>query len=82
MARSAAENDVDFLAPEPGKTTDLATTDVGNTGAYSLAVRKIELVGCTMNRVDFNCCGHIEPSLFKTEGQTASTRKKIDANRS
>jgi hypothetical protein len=61
---------------------DVLPINVRDTPADGSAVGKIELMGCTMDRIIFHGGSYIETGLFKTETHPAGTGEQIDTYRS
>ena len=79
LARWASENDVNIPSVQSGLRADLVAGKIGDAGAYRNAVREVEFVRCTMNRIDLDGRRHIESRLLEAKRKPPCTREDVDS---
>lgn len=82
LAGRSAENNGDILVAYTGAASDIHASDVFDVATDHGATGKIELMRCTMDRVDLDCRSDIEAGPLETEAQASCSGKQIDPDRS
>ncbi|HWO34054.1 MAG TPA: hypothetical protein VNO32_35095, partial [Candidatus Acidoferrum sp.] len=75
--RSTADDNRDLRLTNRGMGADVLSINIGHTSANCRAIRKVELVGCAMNRIVFDRSPNFESGLLKPEAQAACACEEI-----
>ena len=82
LAGRSSEHTIYWTASNTSPLSDFSTSQPNDGSRDDFRFWEVEFVNGTVYWVYFNCCDHIETSLFESETETASPGEQFDSDRS